>query len=224
MKGHEDTVFQPLNVDSTADRNPMTAIISDVKPLLLPDSRDESDVQAMLEGRPTSVVAVIDERGRSKAEVRNIRAELLKFGNRTLGAVTYCTTRQSLQKLFDDNSKIPDYFPIGILRQLNGMHGHTNFDVSSETSDICSTLPGDSALMVVGAHVAHPFSDASQHCPSVAAVVANIDQNLTLYPGSVRLRPSTRSITKRNGRLRSLAEPQILDLPDHDGRANLCVG
>jgi hypothetical protein len=66
--------------------------------------------------------------------------------------------------------------------------------------------------MIVGAHIAQAGSDSSQHCPSVAAVVANIDRDLAVYPGSVRLQPSTCKVNEKNARHAYCSETTILEL------------
>ncbi|KAJ4377709.1 hypothetical protein N0V83_000538 [Neocucurbitaria cava] len=172
------------NIDETFNSSePLTATISDIQPLLLTDSEDGEVVRTFCNRKPNTVLAIIDTTGRTKPALRDIRAELHKFGNRKLGAVTYCITRKSLEKLFNDNKSNPNYFPRGILWRLNSMHGGQNFKIEPAQM----SLPEGTGLMVVGAHISHPGPDAAQSCPSVASVVSNLDQKLTVFPGSVRL-------------------------------------
>jgi hypothetical protein len=198
-----------LEIHATQQR---VAIISDVKPLLLPQCRDEPSYQAIRADSPTSIIAFVDERGRSKNEVRNLRAELYKFGNRKIGAVTYCTTRRTLEHLLNENDHIRNYFPLGVVWRLNAMHGHCNFHVDNSGPGSAVGSSPESAIMVVGAHIARPGPGASEYCPSVAAVVASTNRNMVLFPGSARVQSSIRLIEQSNGRLIHHKEPHILEL------------
>ena len=183
----------------------LIATISDTKPLLLADSRGEDSVHAFRTRKPNTILAIIDSDGRNKTEVQNIRAELHKFGNRKIGALTYCTTRQSLEKLFGEHKAIPEYFPIGVLWKLNSMHGGQNFSIKPLS---------DTPLMIVGAHISHPGPEAAQHCPSVASIVSNVNPDSTTYPGCMRLQPTLRSVETKEGRLVQHVEFKILELED----------
>ncbi|KAF1831649.1 hypothetical protein BDW02DRAFT_606010 [Decorospora gaudefroyi] len=197
---------------TTIDQNfaKLVAVIADVKPLLLPPSEDHPDVKAFYENSLDTIIAIIDERGRSKEEIRYLRAEMQKFGNKKVGAVVQCMNKRDLETDLDKTTGFPTHLPIGILQRLNVMHGNTNFAVKK--------LPewADRKLMVVGAHISNPGSGAAASCPSVATVVGSVDATLMHYPGSARLQPTLRSTTWRHGRkndkLKYEVESQILDL------------
>lgn len=179
------------------------AVVPDVKPLLLPL---HPGVKALYESNPDTIIAIIDERGHSKQEIRFIRAELQKFGNKKVGAVVQCLSRRDLEV----KSGCPSHFPIGAMQRINIMHGNTNFIVKDAPN-----LP-NRKLMVVGAHISHAGSGAATSCPSVASVVGSVDEDLMQYSGSARLQPTLKDASWRKGKklpkLKYEVESQIQDL------------
>ncbi|RMZ68815.1 hypothetical protein GMOD_00002676 [Pyrenophora seminiperda CCB06] len=171
--------------------SPSVAVIPDIKFLLLPPSEQHSEIKALYESEPNTIIAIVDERGRSKQDIRFIRAELQKFGNRKLGAVVQCISKRDLEV----RSGCPSHLPMGILQRINVMHGNTNFVVQS-----CPDLQSDKKLMIVGAHISHPSSGAATSCPSVASIVGSVDEDLMHYPGSARLQPTLKATFWRENR------------------------
>ncbi|KAE8831403.1 hypothetical protein PTNB73_09056 [Pyrenophora teres f. teres] len=182
------------------------AVVPDIKPLLLPSSEQYPGVKAVHDSGPDTLIAIIDERGRSKLELRFIRSELQKFGNRKVGAVVQCISRKDLEI---KNGR-PSRFPIGALQHINAMHGNTNFVVHDAPE-----FPNRS-LMVIGAHISHAGSDAASSCPSVASIVGSVDKDLMHYPGSARLQPTLKNTCWRKemklSKLKYEVESQIRDL------------
>ncbi|KAI4924295.1 uncharacterized protein J4E92_007376 [Alternaria infectoria] len=185
-----------------------TASVADTKPLLLlPDFGGSAELQALYQARPNTILAIIDSTGRSVSELRNIRADLQKFGNRKIGAVTFCMTEKNLDQSMRANEGKVNYFPQKVLQTLTVMHGQPLF-----TADVLSDTSGVSNPLIIGAHISHPGPGCAEHCPSVAAVVASIDERLTNFPGSVRLQPTYSSAEWRGKHLKRTMEAQILDL------------
>jgi hypothetical protein len=122
INGLGDQVYNLLALEDDAkDPKLMTAVIADIKTLLLPRSGHDSSVQALCRSPSTTVIGIIDKRGRTKSQTRNIQAEMRKFGNRKLGAATYCTTRKTLEHLLEENRSKLWCFQVGILWRVNGM-------------------------------------------------------------------------------------------------------
>ncbi|KAG9188949.1 hypothetical protein G6011_05817 [Alternaria panax] len=190
----------------------LRAVISDTKPLLLPDCQDNKDVEAIRDQELTTIFAIIDEQGRSKCELCAIRAELHKFGNRKAGVVVHCMTASSLKMLLTRNKAIENYFPIGTLQYLNDLHGGRNFKINEPESLSASNLPQGCKLMIIGAHVSHPPPNAAKNCPSVSAMVGSVDNEFTQYRGSARVQSTIRPVQDKKGNLKQHHDPQIQDL------------
>jgi hypothetical protein len=169
------------------DFEPLVAAVPDMKPLLQINYRSnkilEEGFHASEPNRPNTIIAIIYSRGRTKAEIQHIQAEVHKFGERRIGAVTYCATRSTLETTLNESETIhkakgiENSFPQGILEKLNLMHGGQNYESDPLKGVMLGTTPLDTAtpIMICGAHITHPGSDAANHCPSVAAVVASVD-------------------------------------------------
>ena len=151
-----------------------------------------------------ALIGVVDSTGRTKADIRNIYAEIHRIGDRTAGIATLCTLREPLESRM--NGKDPEYLPSNFRRKLNILLGGTNSRMT-----YCGDLWNMENLMVVGAHVAHPDSGAVKNCPSVAAVVGDTSSEHLYYPGSARLQPTVKEVTA-NGKVLEVIEHQILDL------------
>ena len=89
------------------------------------------------------------------------------------------------------------------------MQGGRNFNVEPFMS-----LSQNENVMIVGAHVSHPASNASKNCPSVAAVIGSFDAELTQYPGSARIQSILRRVQDNQGHLKYHLDPQIQDLQE----------
>jgi hypothetical protein len=184
--------------------------IADTKPLqLLPDFGGSTELQTLYKGKPNTIIAIIDSTGRSASELRNIRAELQKFGNRVIGAVTYCMTEKNLEESMQANVEKIKYFLQRIIEELTVMHGQPLF-----TTDVLDGTDRVANPMVIGAHISHPHPGCAEHCPSVAALVGSVDDGLTKFPGSVRLQPTYRSSKWHEKHLKRTMESHILDLED----------
>ena len=208
-KDHADQALQILQFDENLEPRPLTAVVSDVKPLMLTDCQQNEAVMAIRDKGLTTILAIIDEKGRSKQEVRAVRAELHKFGNRKAGATIHCMTARTLKTLLDRNKHVENYFPIGTLRHLNGIQGGLNFNVKPFIPPF-----QNEKTMIVGAHVSHPASNASKNCPSVAAVVGSFDAEFTQYPGSARVQSTIRRVQDKQGHLKYYLDPQIQGLQE----------
>jgi hypothetical protein len=193
-----------LNVDTAFD--PSVLIIPDTNSILLPPESNQ-DFKPFYESRLDTILAIIDDRGRNRQEVRYIHAELQKFGNKKIGAIVQCMTRGELETRADKYKGPPAHLPIGTLQRVNIMHGNLNF--------VIQPLPPISTrkLLVVGTHISHPGSSSAISCPSVATLVGSVDDALVHYPGSARLQPTLRSS--------AWANKQGPSKPKHETNSNL---
>jgi hypothetical protein len=152
-------------------------------------------------GGPDVLLGIVDRKSRTNVEVHNIYSELYRIEDRKLGAVTVCTTRQSLEEMFISRKDNSAYFPTNVLRKMKFMLGGVNL----KTDALSPADPGDgseedlSKMIVVGAHVSHASPDAIKHFPSIAAVVSSLDGRHTHYPGSARLQQKHRRKEEPSG-------------------------
>lgn len=166
-----------------------TAVVSSVQNLIRQQvSMDCTLMQQVSRSESTVILGVIDRDGTNQEKYREIQAELRRFGDRKLGAVTVCVEKQRLLQLLQRPIHM-SIFPVDILQKMNFMLGNPNF--APENLYLSPIKPVD-RLMVVGAHVSHPASEATEFCPSVAAVVGSVSSQPVVYPGSVHLQPSQR--------------------------------
>lgn len=207
VNGNRSEPCAIINIDRDLHSPPLSAAITDIKPLVLPDCGENDAVQAFVDSTPTSFLAIIDTDGRSKLELESLRANVHKFGERKIGAVVYCTTRRTVKKLLDENPSLPDYFPSGPLWKLSEMHGGPNFEVENMHGKI------PEHIIVLCAHVSHFNSRAARYCPSVAAVVASTDTQLLQFPGSIRLQNTYHTGTRDDDHKYD-ASSEIVDLGD----------
>ncbi|KAI4606158.1 hypothetical protein J4E83_010179 [Alternaria metachromatica] len=188
------------------------ACIPDVKSLLVLREDTIEEIRAFYDSKVDTIIAVVDERGRNKQEVRYIRAELQKFGNRKLGAVVLCVNRKHLEPGADQTTGLPAPLPLGILQKLNALQGDPNF----VPEKLLNLETANKRLMIVGAHISHSGSAAAASCPSVAALVGSVDEALIHYTASARLQ-TTLNVTSwkkdwGTSELKYEVESQILDL------------
>lgn len=105
--------------------------------------------------------------------------------------------RESVQKDYEGQSEA--HFPPNLRAKFNFMLGGPNFHtkVLSLTSG-----NGVSRMMVVGAHIKRPVCKIDTNCPSVATVVANIDDKALHFPGSARVQLTFEShtVSDKNGK------------------------
>ena len=199
-----------LDIESP-DTSPI-ASIPDLKPLLLLPGDTTEEVKAFYDSKVDTIIAVVDERGRSKQEIQYVRAELQKFGNRKLGAVVLCVSRKDLEPRTNKTTGLLTHLPTGILQQLNALHGNLNFAAKNPPS----LDPVNKQLMIVGAHISNAGSGAAASCPSVAALVGSVDEALMRYTGSARLQATLKAtFWKPNwkpSKLKHEVESRIVDL------------
>jgi hypothetical protein len=155
---------------------------------------------------------IVDMDGFTAEEYKQIGAEMQRFGNRKVGAVTVCVKKNSVQEPLATG----DFGHNGnILRKIKCMLAkERNFDIQVQpfkNADYAGDL-GDHP-MVVGAHLACPGPNSTEFCPSVAAVVGSVAGNPVFYPGSARVQPHITTISDVDGPERKVVlESQILYL------------
>jgi hypothetical protein len=121
-------------------------------------------------------------------------------------------TKESVEKMLHDQDLGKEYFPSNILRKIRFMQGHANF----ETNALRSIPKKRGVYMVVGAHISHPGSSATSHCPSVVSVVANsTENNPQSYPGSARVQPTF------SGTLREMENGKFSNKIQHTIQSNI---
>ncbi|KAF2000719.1 hypothetical protein P154DRAFT_598304 [Amniculicola lignicola CBS 123094] len=170
---------------------PVIAQIGDVRSLLLEEQLQNGEVSHLLTRGVKVLLAIVETYGRSKSDLAFIRAEINKFGDKKLGAVTLTTTTQSLQKSLDAQKHLSEKNPLrNLLLKMRYMTGGQNFeDKHGFLQDLDITK---SKTMIAGAHLSHPDTRAAEYCPSVAAVVATTSASLHHYFGSARIQPTIR--------------------------------
>jgi hypothetical protein len=169
--------------------------------------------------RKSALLGIVDRTGRDNATVHRIYAELQRFGGRSTGLPTVCTTLQSLQTLISSHKENSLYFPSNVLCKINYMAGGTNYE--HQLQELAKSLKNFSLsrdhpnVMVVGAHVSHAGSGGVKHCPSVAAVVASSSTLATHFPGSARLQSRLRKTMQDPAKCNMeyiIENPQIIEL------------
>ncbi|KAH3945223.1 hypothetical protein HBI56_057450 [Parastagonospora nodorum] len=148
------------------------------------------DLELFRTKRPNSIIAVVDQTGRSPQDYLDICADLQEFGNRKLGAVIICVSRRTVEAQLIRHKENAEYFPHLLLQRLRAMHGEANF--KREPCQGLSVQPTSekAPLLVLGGYLSHPPADSAKHCPSVATLVANLDLAMVNWPGEARLQPA----------------------------------
>ncbi|KAF2825401.1 hypothetical protein CC86DRAFT_467860 [Ophiobolus disseminans] len=163
--------------------------------------RKHMTILNLVDMKPEVLIAVVETYERGESEIEKMRSDIITFGHKTVGAVTYCITKTSL----DGTSKKQPFvlpakdffpFPTRILRKINYMRGGMNFSPKPlEILPAATTGPSKKGgatskkkrlAMMVGAIVFHVGQQAREHGLSVAAVVVSKDSSLIHYPGSIR--------------------------------------
>jgi hypothetical protein len=160
-------------------------ILSSVQDLIRQQPNAGSSLMAnVLNPDDQVILGVIDRAGISKVKYHEIAAEMRRFGDRKPGAITVCAEMQELERVFGSKPNLADPFvPKNILRKMNFMLGNENYKTERVNEEDSAELP----LMIAGAHISHAEPGATEFCPSVAAVVASVDKDAIVYPGSTRL-------------------------------------
>lgn len=159
------------------------------------------------EVRPQDIlIVVLDEQGRSKADLNNIRAEVYRYADLQAGSIVLCVSRKDLGKSYARDAPVDHqdsaYFPKAMLQKINYMVGGTNViqHQSRVPNDITPDTPPrkekNSEKMIFGAHISHPGSNAGANCPSVAAIVAT-DRTAKFYLASARLQRTIERVEYR---------------------------
>ncbi|KAL5416593.1 hypothetical protein PMIN04_008094 [Paraphaeosphaeria minitans] len=210
LESMSDALHQATNSEGSLMKfaKPYVTLLEIEKPLLLDAhlGNEEHDV----------IIAIVDDSGRTKAAVDEIRAEIHKYAEQVVGCIALCVSKRTLDKSFRENSRAgKPYFPRGLLHKINFMLGGTNHKLEFETGPLHAIAAGMrssvidagtiakhagavSSAMILGAHVSHPGSSAGVSCPSVAAVVGTKDSALH-YFGAARLQPNMRRTSQRKG-------------------------
>ena len=212
LESHAELPREQQILDIESPHTSPIASIPDIKSLLLLPEDTTEEIRVFYDSKVDTIIAVVDERGRSKQEIHYVGAELQKFGNRKLGAVVLCVSRKDLEPRTGKITGLPTHLPLGILQQLNALQGNRNF--------IAPNLPSldsvEKKLMIVGAHISHAGSGAAASCPSVAALVGSVDEALMRYTGSARLQATLKTTSwKENpesSKLKYEVQSQIVDL------------
>lgn len=145
-------------------------------------------MRAALDTQFTVAIGIIDTKGITKIKYKEIQAEIRRTGDRKIGAVTICIPKQSLQSFFNCGFDASFLANNCITRKIDAMQGLSNWRVEADQLqaaignkiDPCNSI-------IIGGHISHPDSVSTERSPSVAAIVASIDDKLALYPGSIRL-------------------------------------
>ena len=204
-----------VRIDSGFSEHIVT--MSDTKPLTVTDWRAETSLKGLelfKDNPPNSVIAVVDQTGRGSQEYLDICADLHKFGDRKLGAVTICVSKRTIDAQLKRHEGNAEYFPHLLLQRLRAMHGEANFHTDAD--QYFPARPGDEKahLLVLGGYVSHPPADSAKHCPSVAALVANLDDTMVNWPGEARLQPTWKVSKTVDGASRQHIEAEMLNLEE----------
>jgi hypothetical protein len=173
-----------------------SAIVTSGEDLILKQYESGHRIQEWCQAtkKPSVLLGLVDTDGRTKADVDTIYHEFYKLGNRRIGTTTVVAKFNAISELIAGNSDKEDYLPPGLLRKIYFMLGHTRNEIEPLSLPTANTKL--TSLMIVGAHVSHPGSDASKYCPSVAAVVASTDKDAVKYPGSSRMQATSQQVSK----------------------------
>lgn len=133
---------------------------------------------------PTLVLVVIKDRNTLAY------ADIKRWGDAIVGVPTVVCT---LKKLQSDCGRGPYQGNIALKMNIN-LRGR-NHSLIGDSYTRLRNSAGEGSTMIVGADVTHPGVGSLKHCPSVAAVVASIDEQHTTYPGSVRLQASRQEVS-----------------------------
>lgn len=151
------------------------------------------------------IIGIVDESGRSKTTIDQMRAEIHRYAERQAGCIALCVSKQTLDKSI--KAKGRPYIPKGLLYKINLMLGGTNhkFDTEGPLQAIANTIRSTEIDIeavkdgiIIGAHVSHPGSSAGASCPSAAALVGTRG-NALHYAGAARVQPTIRQTSKRKG-------------------------
>ncbi|KAF2274586.1 uncharacterized protein EI97DRAFT_103073 [Westerdykella ornata] len=140
-------------------------------------------MQAVFHPESSVIIGVLDRKNISADAYEEIRAELQRFGDRKPGAVTVCAHKHDLEGCLQRPGR--NLFAANLMRKIKLMLGSLVWETKDVDYQRFKFDPGTS--IVLGAHISHPDSGATNLCPSVASVVGSVDGNLTLFPGSTRL-------------------------------------
>ncbi|TKA76812.1 hypothetical protein B0A49_03693 [Cryomyces minteri] len=172
------TAFRSYGIDVDANRQVIIHTISDFKLNSL-----EAGIQGLRSrgGGPINLILVVLERPHLDDYAR-----IKTWGDTSAGVPTVCCTVGVLRKVLKNPGT-----GANIALKVNIKLGGVNHTVDSTGVPAAVALTGWSrGTMVVGADVTHPGPGSVKHCPSIAAVVASINEGCATFPGSMRLQKS----------------------------------
>ncbi|KAF2643052.1 hypothetical protein P280DRAFT_538913 [Massarina eburnea CBS 473.64] len=191
---------QPKLTGKKANEIPSTSIVS-ARELIISGAQDTSPLMECVKGAKV-LLGVIDRDDMEEEQYKDIKAEMYRLGDRKVGAVTLCVSRQHLANFVErpDNQAT---FPPNIRRKIRFMRGHGNWKSNPMQLWKTSFLP-DKNIIIVGAHITHPSSKSAEGCPSVAALVTSREKvphhylaytqlQQTFQPSNEKTKKSTRS-------------------------------
>lgn len=113
--------------------NPLVISVTDPKVLIVDQSRQQ-DMHTFTNSKIKLLFVVGDDKGRSRADLNDLDANIHDYRERQLSFVTHITTKQTLMPLFEMNKDDTTYFPQNTKRKLNYMLGGQNVESQALSS------------------------------------------------------------------------------------------
>jgi hypothetical protein len=137
-----------------------------------------------------------------------IHTRLRQLAERNQGLSIICASETSLQKMIEEQIwGGRSVLPPSLKRRINLMLGRANYDTHVLTPNLKEKL---GQTMVVGAHICHK-STGTHYTPSVASIVASIDESILQFAGSASFQRTTgviRSTDEQDQTVSSKRVPQ----------------
>lgn len=111
----------------------------------------------------------------------------------SLGHPTVCITNEKLAKQVPLNGAASGNYVANIASKLNLHLGGTNQHIRTIHDEAMSNKYA--STMIVGADVTHLGSGSVFGCPSIAGIVASMDDQFTRYSSSIRLQTSKQEVS-----------------------------
>ncbi|KXT11520.1 hypothetical protein AC579_8519 [Pseudocercospora musae] len=134
---------------------------------------------------------------RADAQYRAIYSNFRIVADQFLGIRSICLNEKKMigsLRNFHPSNGLGDRFLVDYMRnvsmKLNLRNGATNHTVASNLLSAIGGHKETCDTMIIGADVTHPGAGSIPFAPSIAAVVASVDNNFQQMPGSMRLNPS----------------------------------
>lgn len=112
-----------------------------------------------------------------------VYSRVKRIGDSETGVLTVCGT---IDKLYSQKIRTND-LQANLAMKINMKLGGVNHALPQAKRKWLLDSRNRVNTIVVGADVTHPSKQSIEGCPSIAAVVASIDEHFTNYPGSMRL-------------------------------------